>query len=260
MSVTRATPHPSRPMSTSRATPHSGRPTGTALATAYPTIPIREDPARGRVGRRRWRTPLAVVLVLLGIFVTGAGLGWSQGRTGPWLATGGTADVPADVPAAGQPASLPASQPVRLAVPAIGVTAPVTRVGLAADGTVAVPPLSRHQETGWYDRGPTPGEQGPAIIVGHADTRSGPSVFYDLRKLRPGDQVEVTRQDASVVVFAVSSVERFDKDNLPVERVYGDRSGPGLRLITCGGEFVGGSIGYADNIIAFATLVGSRDS
>jgi hypothetical protein len=40
--------------------------------------------------------------------------------------------------------------------------------------------------------------------------------------------------------------------------VYGDFSRPGLRLITCGGEWKGGSIGYADNIIVFASLVGSR--
>jgi hypothetical protein len=224
----------------------------TARAAARPGIPIRRYPADPRRDRRRWRIPLAVVLVLLGVFGTGAGLGRSAGR--PWDGLVTRSTQTGDTGAA----ALPASRPVRLAVPSIGVTAPVTRVGLAADGTGGVPPLERHAETGWYDRGPTPGEIGPAIIVGHADTRSGPSVFYDLRKLRPGDPVEVTRADGSVAVFAVSSVERFDKDNLPVERVYGDRSGPGLRLITCGGQFVGGSVGYADNVIAFATLVDHR--
>ncbi len=59
-------------------------------------------------------------------------------------------------------------------------------------------------------------------------------------------------------MFAVTSVERFDKNRLPADRVYGGDGGPGLRLITCGGAWIGGSVGYADNTIAFASLVGSR--
>ena len=111
---------------------------------------------------------------------------------------------------------------MRLSVPAIKIAAPVAPVGQAADGSIAVPPLERHNETGWYDRGPTPGEPGPAVIVGHVDTKSGPSVFYDLGKLRPGDRIEVTRADRSVVVFRVDTVEHFDKDRLPADRIYGD--------------------------------------
>ncbi|GAB3141440.1 hypothetical protein GCM10027290_14170 [Micromonospora sonneratiae] len=150
------------------------------------------------------------------------------------------------------------SRPVRIVVKSIKVNAPVHQVGLAADGSIAVPALERHNETGWYDRGPTPGQFGPAIIVGHADTRTGPSVFHNLSKLRPGARVEVTRADQSVAVFEVNSVERFDKSGLPADRVYGDFARPGLRLITCGGQWVGGSIGYADNVVAFASLIKSR--
>jgi hypothetical protein len=37
--------------------------------------------------------------------------------------------------------------------------------------------------------------------------------------------------------------------------VYGDFTRPGLRLITCGGRWVGGELGYADNVVVFASLV-----
>lgn len=227
---------------------------GTLHASRRQATQIRRYPARRPRDPRWWRRPLAVVLVLLGVFVTGAGLGRSA--SGPWdFAAGSGVDLPR---AGSDREAMAASPPVRLAIPAIKVMAPVTRVGLAEDGSIAVPPLERHQETGWYEGGPAPGADGPAVIVGHSDTRSGPSVFYALRKLRPGDRIEVTRADRSVAVFEVSSVEQFGKDNLPGERVYDDYRQPGLRLITCGGRFVGGGIGYADNIIAFATLVGSR--
>ncbi|WP_204000077.1 class F sortase [Micromonospora lutea] len=207
-----------------------------------------------RPGRSPWSLPLAVVLVLAGVFATGAGLGHTVGGPLDWTATGGergssTAVVPAERTAA---------RPVSLSIPSIEVSAPVKPVGDAPDGTIGVPPLSRHEETGWYDRGPAPGDPGPAVIVGHVDTKSGPSVFYHLGKLTVGDTVEVTREDDSVAVFTVNSVERFPKDRLPADRVYGHEGPPGLRLITCGGEWLGGGTGYADNVIAFATLTTTR--
>ncbi|MEU7846688.1 class F sortase [Micromonospora parva] len=153
---------------------------------------------------------------------------------------------------------LPASQPISLAIEEIGVQAPVHAVGIAPDGTIAVPDAGRAQEAGWYDQGPTPGQYGPAVIVGHVDTTSGPAVFHKLRELRSGDEIEVTRTDQRVAVFEVNSVEKFDKGRLPVDEVYGDFSRPSLRLITCGGQWVGGETGYADNVVVFASLVKAR--
>ncbi|SBT37817.1 Sortase family protein [Micromonospora auratinigra] len=193
--------------------------------------------------------------MLLGVFATGAGLGRTAGPF-DWT---DTAAAPTRSTAGPAPSRAPASRPVSLAVPAIKVTAPITPVGQAKDGSVAVPPLSQHNQTGWYDRGAVPGEPGRAIIVGHVDTKSGPAVFYHLRELKPGDRIEVTRADRSVVTFKVDTVEYFDKANIPADRVYGDAGPPGLRLITCGGEWVGGHTGYQDNVIAFASLVGTRN-
>ncbi|HEX7746931.1 MAG TPA: class F sortase [Micromonosporaceae bacterium] len=196
--------------------------------------------------------PIAVVLVLAGVFATGAGLGRTSGDSwSGWLASRN------ERPAARATPPARPSQPVRITIESIGVVAPVHPVGLAPDGSIAVPDVHRHNETGWYDGGPVPGETGPAIIVGHVDTRTGPSVFYRLRSVQPGSRVVVTRADSSEVTFEITSVEYFDKGNLPVERVYGDYSRPGLRLITCGGRWLGGSIGYSDNVVAFASLVGA---
>ncbi|MFC3501748.1 class F sortase [Micromonospora krabiensis] len=231
------------------------------MVTAQPRPPVRPAPGRRgadraavgrRPGRSPWTVPLAVVLVLAGVFATGAGLGHSAGPL-EWVTAG------EDRPPRGEgAAAVRASRPVSLSVPTIKVSAPVAPVGQARDGSIGVPPLERHNETGWYDRGPIPGEPGPAVIVGHVDTKSGPSVFYDLGKLKPADTIEVTRADASVVVFRVDTVERFPKDQFPAERIYGHEGPPQLRLITCGGEFVGGRTGYTDNIIAFATLTTTR--
>jgi hypothetical protein len=61
-------------------------------------------------------------------------------------------------------------RPVSIAIPAAGVTARVVAVGLQPDRTMVVPEV---EQAGWYELGPRPGEAGPAVIVGHVDSRSG---------------------------------------------------------------------------------------
>lgn len=190
----------------------------------------------------------ALTLVAVGATATVAGLA----RSGRWPATD-DAPPPREFPV------LPPSRPIRVAIPSIKVRAPVRPVGLAADGSIAAPPLHRHREVGWFERSPTPGQFGPTVLVGHADTASGPSVFHDVPRLRPGARIEVTRRDRWVAIFEVNSVERFKRTRLPAERVYADFSRPGLRLITCAGRWVGGDTGYTDNIVVFASLVDARD-
>jgi hypothetical protein len=194
-----------------------------------------------------------VAAALVGVFCTGMGLGQATGALRlPWAWASRDAAPPREFPV------LEPSRPIRISIPSIGVRAPVHEVGLADDGSIAVPSVTKRNEAGWYRAGPTPGQFGPAVIVGHVDTRTGPAVFYDLTRLRPGDRIEVTRKDRRVAVFKVNSVETFSKAKLPADRVYGDFTRPGLRLITCGGEWAGGDVGYADNIVVFASLVGSH--
>ncbi|MDG4772560.1 class F sortase [Solwaraspora sp. WMMD792] len=207
---------------------------------------------RGRTDApSRW-SPVALVLIVAGVFVAGFGFERVTGTPlGQWL-PGAHRATPETHPPLG------ASDPVSLAIPALNLQAAVHDVGLAEDGTIAVPELNRHNEAGWYVASPTPGENGPAVIVGHVDTSTGPSVFHRAATLHPGAQIQVRRMDRSVALFEVTSVEQFDKSSLPVDRVYDDFSHPGLRLITCGGQWVGGSTGYADNVVVFASLVGAQ--
>ena len=195
---------------------------------------------------------IAAALVFAGLFAVGLGLGLATGFDLRDLFKGPDKPPPHAFPV------LEPSRPVSVTIPAIKVSAPIMPVGLASDGTVAVPPLQRHNEAGWFDEGPTPGQFGPALIVGHADTRTGPSVFHDLGALKPGQKIEVLRRDNQIAVFVINSVERYGKTKLPVNRVYGDYSRPQLRLMTCGGTWLGGARGYEDNVVVFASLVSSR--
>jgi sortase (surface protein transpeptidase) len=142
--------------------------------------------------------------------------------------------------------------PVRIEIPAIGVTSSLDRLGRAPDKTVQVP--SRWEVAGWYAPGTRPGDPGSAVILGHVDSKSGPAVFYRLRELRRGDLVEVARADGSTVRFAVQRTEQYDKRRFPTDQVYYPTLTPALRLVTCGGEFDATAGHYRSNIIVFATL------
>lgn len=163
--------------------------------------------------------------------------------------------VPTDVGAV-----LPSSKPVAIDIPAIGVHSAVRFVGLTAQNTLEVPaPGPHYDEAAWYKYSSTPGALGPAVIVGHVDSAAhGPSVFFNLGDLGQGDDVLVTRADGLVAVFRVDEVRRFPKDDFPTQLVYGDTDHAALRLITCGGPFDDAAGHYLENIVVFASLVGSH--
>ena len=153
---------------------------------------------------------------------------------------------------------LPRSKPVSLDIPAIGVQSRLQYLGLTAEGTLQVPaPGPRYNEAAWYKYSPTPGSLGAAVRSGHVDSAAqGPSVFFNLGDLRPGDKVMVTRADGLVAVFRVDGVRDYPKDRFPTRLVYGNTDHAALRLITCGGPFDYATRHYVDNIVVFASLVG----
>ncbi|MBM0279487.1 class F sortase [Micromonospora sp. STR1s_6] len=164
---------------------------------------------------------------------------------------------PADAPRRTHPAPdlapLPRAAPVRVLIPAIDVRADVVPVGADSAGVLEVPPLDRPTLAGWYRHGVSPGEIGNAVLVGHVDAPTGPAVFFDLGRLRAGQQIQVTRADAQVATFTVNDVRAYGKEHFPSTLVYGPADAAGLRLITCGGRFDAATGNYVDNIIVFAT-------
>ncbi len=164
-----------------------------------------------------------------------------------------TASQPSDPPKPVRP--LARSVPSRLRIPKLHVDSPIMKLGLNADHTIQVPPLSRPNLTGWWDGGPTPGERGASVILGHNIGNGRTSVFEKLGTLKPGDRVEVTRGNGSVATFEITKLEEIPKSSFPTGKVYGKLSYPGIRLITCGGRFDASWGHHVDNIIAYGKLV-----
>ncbi|WP_300610962.1 class F sortase [Trebonia sp.] len=145
------------------------------------------------------------------------------------------------------------ARPVLLTIPLIGVRTKLITLGLTAGGELQVP--STTTVAGWYTGSPRPGAIGPAIIVGHIDSLTGPGVFFRLSELQPGDRVYVRRADGTTVEFRVTAVQTYLKDQFPTATVYGPAPYPELRLITCGGAFDYATGHYLSNVVVYTTEV-----
>ncbi|MFI9059495.1 class F sortase [Streptomyces anulatus] len=169
----------------------------------------------------------------------------SSGSSASTGSTGSTGSSSTDEP--DQPA------PAHVSIPSIGVRSALMELGLNADGTVEVPPAEKGMTAGWYTGGSAPGAPGPAVLIGHNDTRFGRAVFHDLKKIRKGAEVLVRDTAGKTLRFTVTGKETVGKKAFPTGKVYGPTKDSTLRLITCDGEF--DAEGHpVDNLIVYGVL------
>jgi LPXTG-site transpeptidase (sortase) family protein len=209
---------------------------------------------------------LLLTAVVAALLVSGCGSGSTAVRTASVegsSAAGSAPTAPSATPSAAPsstaPQALAASVPVRLQIPGIGVDTPVMRLGLAADGSVQVPPIEANAPAGWYQGSPTPGQIGPSVILAHVTVgQYGDGVFLHLSRLKQGDRVVARLQDGKSAVFTVYRVQTVAKADFPTAAVYGNVSRPELRLITCGGPRDSTGHGYLDNVVVYAALTAEQ--
>ncbi len=68
----------------------------------------------------------------------------------------------------------------------------------------------------------------------------------------------MTLKDGIVAVFKVDGVRQYLKTAFPTKTVYGGLSYPGLRLMTCGGDFDSSTGHYLSNVVVFASLASAH--
>jgi sortase (surface protein transpeptidase) len=223
-----------------------------------------EQTGGGRQRRRGLWLVLGVLAAVAALVSVAFATGLLGGTTGPagaarpdpaLIATAPSTPLsaPSPSPLAQRVAPMKRSVPTRVVIPTIGVNSSLMDLGLKKDGTLETPPGAF--PAGWFTGAPTPGELGPAIIVGHVRYNT-PGVFARLSDMRRGDRVDVERKDGSTARFRVTRVEHFAKSSFPTAKVYGNIDHAGLRLITCGGLDAKTSE-FEENVVVFADLVSS---
>lgn len=146
-------------------------------------------------------------------------------------------------------------EPTRLALPRLGLRAPVDPVGVAEDGQVEVP--ADPGRVGWYRFSPGPGSgSGSSVVVGHVDDREqGLGVLVALNEVRQGDRVTVSRSDGDVVSYEIVARRTVAKSELAGTDAFRRTGRPVLTLVTCTGPFLPERGGYQNNLVVTAVEV-----
>jgi hypothetical protein len=221
------------------------------VATGAPT---------GSASCRWWRlaTPIVVIGAMFGAAACGGthapalhGSGTGSGLLVPPVASDPTAPIHTRSALLDDTAAAPAVAPVRLRIPALRLDAPVGATGVGAGGELDVPPDPA--ALSWYRFGASPGEPGSALIAGHVDFDGREGVFFELRSLGAGADVEIVYADGSSRSFTVTGTAKVAKADLAAADVFSPTGPARLVLITCGGSFDPRAHAYRDNVVVTAT-------
>ncbi len=178
----------------------------------------------------------------------------APGLTGPGLTGPGLTAPGLTAPGSTRPVARSAGAPTEVAVPALGVRAPVDPV--LNQGGVLRPP-DDPTRLGWWIGSALPGAgRGSVVIAGHVDSaQRGPGALFRLAELPAGGEISVLAAGGAPVTYRVTARQFYAKSQgLPPE-LFSFDGPPRLVLITCGGEFDETAGSYAENVVVTAEPV-----
>lgn len=148
----------------------------------------------------------------------------------------------------------PASQrpgTVRLAA---GGTALLVRTEVGPDGVLPIP-VALDQATWWGSE--LNDRTGATVLAGHINFHGRTGPFNELWRARVDDPVTIVDPQGHTLRFKVVQLVTLHKNELPQRagELFSQRGAHRLVLVTCGGAWVGGEMGYASNRVVIAEPV-----
>jgi sortase (surface protein transpeptidase) len=133
-------------------------------------------------------------------------------------------------------ASAPGPDPTdgTVSIPALGVSAPIVRVGFDRSGSMVLPHAAR--EVAWLDQGPFPGATNNVVLAGHISWGGVPGSFGRIEALRPGDIVQIVLH-GTTWRYAVRFSCYFPFNSRRGLQVIGYTPTPSLTLVSCAGSW-----------------------
>lgn len=148
------------------------------------------------------------------------------------------------------PVAPAAQRPGTLRLPR-GGTAALVREEIGPHGELPVP-QSLGEATWWGAR--LDAVAGASVFAGHVNFggRTGP--FAELWTARIGDPVTVADPAGKISTYRISQVITLHKDELPqrADELFAQDGAHRIVLVTCGGRWLGGETGYAENRVVVA--------
>jgi len=147
----------------------------------------------------------------------------------------------------------PGQRPGTIMLPG-GGTARLVRKEITPD---AVLPIPRGLDDAAWWGAPLGADHGAALLSGHVNWAGKKGPFDELWSMRAGQEVSVVDVTGGHWVYRVTGIVTVHKDDLPARapQLFGQDGPPRLVLVTCGGDYIGGTDGYRDNRIISAQLL-----
>lgn len=136
-----------------------------------------------------------------------------------------------------------------------GGTAYLVHVQVANDGTLPIP--SGVNQAVWWGTGLT-APSGATVFAGHVNWAGAIGPFAELWQDTPGTVITILDSSGTQWRYQVTQVLTLNKDQLPQQApaLFAPTGPSRIILATCGGEWVGGTLGYTDNRVVVATPIG----
>lgn len=132
-----------------------------------------------------------------------------------------------------------------------GGTAYLVHVEVASDGSLPIP--SGVDQAVWWGTGLN-AAAGATVFAGHVNWAGVTGPFAELWQDQVGAVISVRDNAGNQLRYKVTQVMTLDKSQLPQQApaLFSPTGPQRIVVATCGGEWVGGSLGYADNRVLVA--------
>jgi sortase A len=145
--------------------------------------------------------------------------------------------------------------PRYITIPKLGVNARVLQTGVTSSGALGTP--SNVFDTAWYTGSAKPGQPGATLIDGHVSSWTTHGVFYGLKSLVAGDQIQIQRGDGQILTYQVVKSQTYTDNEVDMQAamtpVVAGKSG--LNLITCTGQVKPGTSEFNQRVIVFTEQI-----
>jgi sortase (surface protein transpeptidase) len=215
-----------------------------------------------KVNRVRW---LAGALISIGVLSGVIAIVLTLQHPEPAGAPSTTASESAPAPVANKPTpkevaayTVAPDLPKYLSIPAIKADKiRVTQLGLTKDRSIASP--ANIFDAGWYKESAKPGQDGAMFVYGHVSNWEANGAFHDLKKLKPGDTVTITRGDDHDFTYKVIRSETYPASTVPMDKVLTPAIAgqQGLNVMTCAGQVIKGTNDFSERLVVYTTLIKS---
>ncbi|GAA3560764.1 class F sortase [Amycolatopsis ultiminotia] len=147
----------------------------------------------------------------------------------------------------------PGRPPGTVALPT-GGTAKLVPEQVGDDGALVIP--QSLGEAAWWGSG-VGAAQGVTLLSGHVNWKGKTGPFMQLWQVKQGQTVTVTDRAGAHWGYRIDEVRTVHKSALATEsaKLFSPEGPHRLVLVTCGGDYVGGTEGYDDNRVVTASLV-----